>query len=210
MRERMDFKEWERYYIQILEHFSFDRQEDEKAARILADLLPRDDISLLLRFCRERTVTVCGNAPCLKRELDLIEGSVLAADAAAEVLRASGIQPDAVFTDLDGATGDYPVMNRQGTLMVIHAHGDNIPLLRYWIPQFSGPLVGTTQARPFPPLHNFGGFTDGDRAVFAADHLGAARIILTGFDLDDPDVDFMKKEKLKWAYQLLSLIGHEP
>jgi len=204
----MEFEEWEPYYIQILETFSFDRKMDEESARVLARLLPRDDIRMLEDFCREKTVTVCGNAPCLKDELGRIEGTVFAADAASLVLRGSGIRPDAVFTDLDGATDDYPAMNQEGTIMVIHAHGDNIPLVRFWTPRFRGPVVGTTQAEPFPPLHNFGGFTDGDRAVFAADHLGADRIIIAGFDLDDQDVDFVKRGKLQWARRLLSLIGH--
>ena len=69
--------------------------------------------------------------------------------------------------------------------MVVHAHGDNIPLLKHWVPRFTGPLVATTQSTPLPHVHNFGGFTDGDRAVFAADELGAASITLVGFDLDD-------------------------
>jgi hypothetical protein len=204
----MEFEEWEPYYLEILETFSFDRRLDEEAARVLAGLLQGDDIGILDQLCRGRTVTVCGNAPCLVDDLGGIEGTVFAADAASLVLRGSGIRPDAVFTDLDGATDEYPAMNREGTVMVIHAHGDNIPLLRFWTPQFRSPVVGTTQAEPFPPLHNFGGFTDGDRAVFAADHLGADRIILAGFDLDDQDVDFVKKGKLQWARRLLSLIGY--
>jgi hypothetical protein len=204
----MEFEEWEPYYLEILETFSFDRRLDEEAARVLAGLLQGDDIGILDELCRGRTVTVCGNAPCLVDDLGGIEGTVFAADAASLVLRGSGIRPDAVFTDLDGATDEYPAMNREGTVMVIHAHGDNIPLLRFWTPQFRSPVVGTTQAEPFPPLHNFGGFTDGDRAVFAADHLGADRIIIAGFDLDDQDVDFVKKGKLQWARRLLSLIGY--
>ncbi len=177
----MDFDEWEPYYTSILESFGFEREKDEEAALLLAALLPRDDLPLLESLCRGEVVTVCGNAPCLKHELGCIEGRIFAADAASEVLRKAGIRPDAVFTDLDGATDDYPAMNREGTVMVIHAHGDNMPLIRYWTPKFTGPVVGTTQARPAPPLHNFGGFTDGDRAVFAADHLGAERIIILGF-----------------------------
>ncbi|NYT16709.1 MAG: DUF115 domain-containing protein [Methanomicrobiales archaeon] len=204
----MDFEEWEPYYTQILESFGFEREKDEEAALLLAALLTHDDLPLLESLCRGTVVTVCGNAPCLKDELRCIEGMVFAADAASEVLRRAGIRPDAVFTDLDGATDDYLAMNREGTVMVIHAHGDNMPLIRYWTPKFTGPVVGTTQACPFPPLHNFGGFTDGDRAVFAADHLGAERIIIIGFDPDDPDVDFVKRGKLQWARRLLALIGY--
>ena len=93
--------------------------------------------------------------------------------------------------------------------MVIHAHGDNIPQLQYWVPLFPGPVVGTTQSQPLPPLHNFGGFSDGDRAAFAADALGAERIVFVGFDLDDMNVGHMKRGKLLWARRLLRLIGYE-
>jgi len=154
-------------------------------------------------------VTVCGNAPCLIHEIGRIEGSIFAADAASGVIWRSGIRPDAVFTDLDGATDDYIEMNSKGTIMVIHAHGDNIPLLLHWVPLFPGPVVGTTQARPSLPLHNFGGFSDGDRAAFAAQSLGAERILFVGFDLDDRDVDPMKRGKLQWARRLLRIIGYE-
>jgi len=205
----MEFDEWEPYYLEILEHFGITREEDEKAARILASLLTKDDCQLLSALCRGETVTVCGNAPCLPLELDRIEGCIFAADAASEVLRNSGIRPDAVFTDLDGATDDYLAMNNEGTIMVIHAHGDNIPHLLHWVPLFYGPVVGTTQARPFPPLHNFGGFSDGDRAAFAADALQAEQICFVGFDLDDRDVEPMKRGKLQWARRLLRLIGYE-
>ena len=204
----MDFEEWEPYYTRILESFGFEREKDEEAALLLAALLPGDDLPLLDALCRDTVVTVCGNAPCLKDELFRIEGNVFAADAASEVLLRAGIRPDAVFTDLDGATDDYLSMNCEGTVMVIHAHGDNIPLIRYWTPRFAGPVVGTTQSRPVPPLHNFGGFTDGDRAVFAADELGASSITLAGFDLDDKNVDPLKRGKLFWARKLLALIGH--
>ena len=93
--------------------------------------------------------------------------------------------------------------------MVVHAHGDNLPLVRRWVPRFEGPLVLTCQSRPFAHVHNWGGFTDGDRAVFAADALGAARVIILGFDLDDKQVPPMKRGKLLWARRLLSLIGHD-
>jgi uncharacterized Rossmann fold enzyme len=205
----MRFSDWEPHYTAILEYFGFEREADEAAARLLADLADRDDVGLLEALIRGRMVTVCGNAPSLPEELDRIEGTVLAADAAAEVLADHGIRPDAVFTDLDGATDVFIDLSEQGTVMVVHAHGDNLPLLRHWVPRFPGPLVATTQAAPLLHVHNFGGFTDGDRAVFAADELGAARIRIIGFDLADKNVDPLKRGKLYWAGELLRLIGYD-
>lgn len=206
----MRFEDWGPHYTAILEYFGFEREADEAAARLLADLADgRDDLGLLEVLIRGRTVTVCGNAPCLSTELDRIEGTVLAADAAAEVLADHGIRPDAVFTDLDGATDAFIDLSGKGTVMVVHAHGDNVPLLRHWVSRIPGPLVATTQAAPLPHVHNFGGFTDGDRAVFAADELGAASIRIVGFDLADKDVDPLKRGKLYWAGELLHLIGYD-
>ena len=205
----MQFSEWEPHYQEILEYFGIDRAGDEEAARLLASLLACDNILSLASLTDGNDVTVCGNAPCLRDELGKITGIVFAADAAAEVLDTHGIRPDAIFTDLDGATDRFIEMNRGGTLVVIHAHGDNMPLLRHWVPRFPGKVVGTTQAAPLPHVYNFGGFTDGDRAVFTADELGASRITLVGFDLDDRNVDPMKRGKLHWARKLLALIGHD-
>ena len=204
----MEFKDWEPHYCEILEYFGFDRARDEEAARLLTSLMPRDNLLSLAALTCDNPVTVCGNAPCLKDELGKIRGVVFAADAAAEVLDANGIRPDAVFTDLDGASDRLLELNESGTIVVVHAHGDNIPLLEHWVPRFKGPLVATTQGSPLPHVHNFGGFSDGDRAVFAADELGAQQITIIGFDLDDPDVGQVKRKKLFWAGKLLALIGH--
>jgi hypothetical protein len=83
-----------------------------------------------------------------------------------------------------------------------------MPLLKHWVPRFKGPVVATTQSTPLPHVHNFGGFSDGDRAVFAADELGARAITIIGFDLDDKNVDPVKRGKLVWARRLLALIGY--
>jgi 2-amino-4-hydroxy-6-hydroxymethyldihydropteridine diphosphokinase len=204
----MQFSDWESHYREIADYFGFDRAADEEAARLLASLLDRDNLLSLTSLTDGNEVTVCGNAPCLKDDLEKITGIVFAADAAAEVLDSHGIFPDAIFTDLDGATDRFVGLNNEGTIIIIHAHGDNMPLLKYWVPRFTGKVVGTTQAAPLPHVYNFGGFSDGDRAVFTADELGATDITLAGFDLDDENVDPMKRGKLRWARKLLSLIGH--
>jgi hypothetical protein len=203
------FEDWEPYYLRILAHFSFDRARDEEAAVLLSSLLTRDDLPLLEKTIRGKPATVCGNGPNLIEELDRIRGTVIAADGAANRLYARGIRPDAIVTDLDGATDAFLKMNNAGTVIVVHAHGDNMDLLRTWVPRFPGPLVGTTQSRPFDGIHNFGGFSDGDRAVFLADALGASEVVLAGFDLDDPTVGPVKRGKLLFARELLRLAGHD-
>lgn len=204
----MKFEEWEPYYEEILAYFQFDRKKDEEAAEFLDHLMIRDDLPMLTERTVGNHVTVCGNAPGLIKEIDQIRGTVFAADAAASVLFAHGIRPDAIFTDLDGADETFQDMNWQGTIIIIHAHGDNIHLLKYWVPRLIGPVIGTTQSRPLPHIYDFGGFSDGDRAVFAAHELGASSVSLVGFDCDDTSVDPVKRGKLIWARKLLALLGH--
>jgi uncharacterized Rossmann fold enzyme len=62
----------------------------------------------------------------------------------------------------------------------------------------------TTQVEPRPPVVNVGGFTDGDRAAFLADHLGADSLVFPGWDFDDPGVSAQKRRKLRWAARLLA------
>ncbi len=205
----MEWADWEPHYLEILRDFGFDRGRDEEASRILADLLPspRAGPRDLGERLHDRVVTVLGNGPNLKDELGRAEGTIVAADEATTVALHGGILPDVIVTDLDGQVEDQIEAHKQGALVVIHAHGDNIDALRHWAPSF-GPLsLGTTQAEPFDGIHNFGGFTDGDRAVYLADHFGAREIRLAGFDFDRPNPKDQptaaKLRKLAWARRLL-------
>ena len=208
----MDYAEWDVYYRQILEDFGFSREEDERAAKILDAKLTgrRINPEELRPLFAGKEATVAGNATGLRKELMAVSRPLLAADEATSVLRTAGIRPDVIVTDLDGTVEDQVAANAEGTVAVVHAHGDNIPALQKWAPKFTGPVVATTQSRPFGRVYNFGGFTDGDRAAFLADHLGAARLLLLGFDFENPspkDEDReVKKRKLDWAYILLQTL----
>lgn len=212
METGMKSEDWEPYYIRILAYFGFSREDDERSAEILSSLLPRDDIALLEDTIRGKDCLVCGNAPSLPADIkktDFTGKVVIAADAAASVLFSKGIRPDIILSDMDGMDDDFLVMNDAGTILVLHAHGDNIPLVRSWVPKVRGPIVGTTQSTPLANVYNFGGFSDGDRCVFAAHELGAESVELIGFDLDDKNVDPIKHGKLMIARKLLKLAGHD-
>lgn len=208
----MKAEEWEPHYQRILDFFGFSRDDDEKAALILSDILPGDDLLLLKKTIEDKDCIVCGNAPCLSDELprtDFSNHIIIAADAAARVLYRAGILPDIIVSDIDGMDDDFLEMNDKGTILVLHAHGDNIPLVKSWVPKVRGKIVGTTQSTPLSNVHNFGGFSDGDRAVFMAHELCARSVKLIGFNLDDTLVDPVKRGKLMIARELLQLIGHD-
>ena len=203
---------WDEYYVRILDYFGFSREDDEEAARLLSSILPGNDLSLLTDTISGSDIIVAGNAPSLPddiRKTDFEGKVVIAADAAARVMKKGGVIPNIVFTDLDGLDDDVLEMNEAGTILAVHAHGDNMPLVKSWVPKMKGPVVGTTQSTPLENVYNFGGFSDGDRGVFAAYELGAKSVSLIGFDLDDKSVDPVKHGKLMIARKLLHLLGHD-
>lgn len=204
----MEFDEWEPLYRRILADFGFDRSEDERSAIILADLLhgragtPAD----LRGIISGGDVVVCGNAPSLASDLRSIRQDqiVIAADGATTVLMANRMIPDVIVTDLDGTIEDIISASEKGSFVVVHAHGDNIPAVRSVVPRLNrARVLGTTQSEPFDNIHNFGGFSDGDRCVFLAKAFHAASVTLLGFDYDDPDVGEIKRKKLVWAKRLI-------
>jgi len=159
-----------------------------------------------------KPVLVCGNAPKLRKELseiDLAAYVIIAADGAAAVLMDTGRVPEVICTDLDGnseADIEKEILAcEKGSIVLIHAHGDNVDKLEKYVPRFKH-FIATTQAMPFDKVYNFGGFSDGDRCVFVAREFGANEIRLAGFDFDDPDVNLLKKMKLKWAKKLIGIL----
>jgi uncharacterized Rossmann fold enzyme len=208
----MDFREWEPIYESILEDMGFSREDDEQSAIILSGMLtPLNSatVSDLEHLIKGKDVLVCGNAPSLREELghtDIKGLVIIAADGAAAVLVDSDITPDIIVTDLDGDLEKEIIANRNGALMVVHAHGDNPDKLEKYVPRLKG-MVGSTQAAPLHNVYNFGGFSDGDRCVFLAREFGACSVTLIGFDLDDENVGPIKKKKLKWARRLIDRSG---
>lgn len=68
-------------------------------------------------------------------------------------------------------------------------------------------FIAITQAKPFDKVYNFGGFSDGDRYVFIAKEFGTMSVRLAIFDFEDLAVNTIKKKKLKWAKELIRMLG---
>jgi len=200
----MNFEEWAPAYETILTDFGFDRAADERARDLLADLASPFDPDRLAAF-DGATVAVAGAGPSLPDEADTARDAdiVVAASTAADVLADRGVAVDLMVTDLDKNVETAVSLSERGVPVAVHAHGDNVPAVRSAVPEFDADsLLPTTQAAPTGPVRNFGGFTDGDRGAFLADHLGAADLRFPGWDFDDA-VDPMKAKKLDWAERLL-------
>ena len=219
----MEFGLWEKYYIEILEDFGFSRSGDEESAKLLDEILSTegcltlDDLSQIVGFSDKFIVFGAGpslkeHVRMLKEDYDLKNYVLVSADGATTALIEERLVPDIVATDLDGKIDDILLANLRGANMAIHAHGDNIDKIAS-LTSFFNNVIGTTQAQPIGNLYNFGGFPDGDRALFLAVALGASEITLAGMDfgtrvtkysrpnleVDVADADEFKRKKLKYA-----------
>jgi len=204
----MRFAAFEPYYKAVLADFGFDRAADERARDVAAELATPLSLDRLGDW-RGTTVAVAGAAPRLGDDVALARDAdvVVAASVAADVLADRGVTVDCMVTDLDKNPETAVELARDGTPVVAHAHGDNVPAVREWVPRLADEAtLATTQAAPVGPVRNVGGFTDGDRAAFLADHLGAAELVFPGWEFDDPSVGSMKARKLDWAARLLRLL----
>ncbi|RLF40088.1 MAG: 6-hydroxymethyl-7,8-dihydropterin pyrophosphokinase [Thermoplasmata archaeon] len=224
----MRYKEWEDMYKRIVEDLKIDVEADRKAASILQSLLEKKKSrfkpDILKNMIEDKDIIVFGAGPSLlgniNRNIDLISNSILiSADGATTALIENDIQPDIIVSDLDGKISDQIDANKKGSIVIIHAHGNNIENLIHFIPRFQGVIFGTTQIdpSPYPLLYNYGGFTDGDRAVFLADHFKAKKIYLIGFDFNDEIGEYsfadrkdkkLKREKLRWCNYLINILNN--
>lgn len=214
----MEYSAWAPHYAEIARElgFPFDREE-RSAARLEALLSPAARAAPLDRVARRlagRSVIVVGLAPhagpppLWRLPAEGPPPAVVAADGATAPCLDAGIVPAVIVTDLDGPLPTEIGANRRGSLAVLHAHGDNSDAIAEWVPQFPGELVGSWAGPPRGPLIDVGGFTDGDRAVFLAEHVGARTILLWGFDFRsvdeaDPAARRRKRAKLAWAERLI-------
>jgi len=201
----VNFETFEPVYEAILADFGFERAADERARDVAVELSTPFPLDRLGDW-RGATVAVAGAAPRLPDDVDLARDAdvVVAASTAVDVLRERGVAVDCMVTDLDKNPETAAALTREGVPVAAHAHGDNLPAVREWLPRFADEwTLTTTQAAPAGAVVNTGGFTDGDRAAFLADHVGAERLLFPGWEFDDPDVGPMKARKLDWAARLL-------
>ncbi|MCL7415019.1 MAG: DUF115 domain-containing protein [ANME-2 cluster archaeon] len=209
----MKFKDWESKYQEIIKDMGYDRSMDEHAAELLSEMLYLTEPTRLAQVDRlealvqGKEILVCGNAPSLRAELEDVDLSgycIIAADGATVHLLDAGFVPQIIVTDLDGAVDPEIEASHRGAVIVVHAHGDNIEVVRTTIPHLYN-IIGSTQATPLENVYNFGGFTDGDRCVFLAKEFNGASVTLIGFDFDDDAVTPIKARKLDWARRLIDV-----
>lgn len=185
----IDNMDWSKKYQDIVGVLGISPQSDAEATGVLDGLIPKYDFSLLEALIKNKNVLVFGCGPSLKKDVCGVRKqklnlccTVVAVDGAVRALLEEGITPDINVTDLDGDVKSIIKANGLGCVTVVHAHGDNIPLLREVVPKLAGVVLGTTQTAPTKKIKNFGGFTDGDRAVYLVEHFKPKSVVLFGMD----------------------------
>ena len=176
---------WESKYRKILKDFGYSRKKDTQSCKLLDSLLPKKTPIVKIRnLIENKPVFVIGAGPSLPSCISILKKykkiTKIVADGATKAIIENGLKPDIVVTDLDGDIKSLKKAGRTNTIMVIHAHGDNSEKIHF-VKNFKN-CIGTTQTKPVGKIHNFGGFTDGDRCVFLANHFRAKKIILLGMD----------------------------
>lgn len=223
--KHVKFVDWFPYYQGIRAEFGYSTEKDQEAARILSDMAKKKALNtkILERKIKGKNVIVLGagssldNPSTLKYLKKNKKFVKIAADGAVQFLIENKIRPDIVVTDLDGSATYLQKAEKMGAVMVVHAHGDNIDLLKKLVPKFKK-LIATTQVMPLENVYNFGGFTDGDRCVFLAEEFGAKKIVLIGMDFGNSIGPYskekvenieLKKQKMHAGKRLLEMLAKQ-
>jgi uncharacterized Rossmann fold enzyme len=221
----MKYYKWKPLYNKIIEDFQFSYERDIEAANILNDLLKNNKTQLIINKLRDflfnQDVIILGAGSSLENGISkykqIIDKNIkIATNGTTTALISRNIIPDLIVTDLDGRVSDQLESNSKGSIAIVHAHGDNINQLMKYVPLFRGEVIGTTQvdSSKYNFLYNFGGFTDGDRAVFIADHFNVNQIYLIGYDFNNRIGKYsftsnkkLKIKKLRWCKNLINMIN---
>ena len=176
---------WHKKYLEILKEFNYNRSREIRSAKILNSFLKSGfRLDSIEKKIKNKIVFVIGAGPSLDYSLLHLKKfkgfTKIVADGATQALLENNITPDIIVTDLDGNMEYLRRSSELKSIMVVHAHGDNISRLPFAI-SFRH-CIGTTEDKPFGKIKNFGGFTDGDRCVFLANYFKASKIILIGMD----------------------------
>ena len=178
----------------------------------------------LQKTLTESAQVIIVGASITDKELSIVnlqDSAIIAADGSVGAV-AGHPKLACVVTDFDGNPHLDPVA-KCGVLFVAHAHGDNQQrwqkTLDKWNKFSTQPnLILTHQVDDFVEgVDNYGGFTDGDRAVCLAIGLGVTldRIKLVGFSTGkigqwsgNTNIG-QKMMKLEWMYKIIEKIGLE-
>lgn len=213
----MEYDKWVRTFRDIKQDFpeldfSLDREARDLLYGMVDEFAARSARDMVRYHVRDKDVTIVGAAGVEESELD-VGGTLIACDGACVNLNELGVRAEVAVTDLDSPVNEIWNCLKPEGVAVVHGHGDNLDILGSELPDLMSEtaVLPTTQVEEKGHVGNFGGFTDGDRAVFLALHFKPRSIRLVGYDFSSPgEYSFhneaeIKKRKLEWANRLVDM-----
>ncbi|WP_304125170.1 6-hydroxymethylpterin diphosphokinase MptE-like protein [Methanosphaera cuniculi] len=222
------YNNWDKWYVKILDDFNFSMKEDIKSANLLNELIMKKGKFNIDDMDVKKQAIIFGAGPSIKKHITYLKENfklddytLIAADGTTEALMEEDIIPDIIVTDLDGKITPIKNANHKGSILYVHAHGDNIDKIQKHVKNLEN-IIPTTQAKPTGLLENYGGFTDGDRAVHIAIYaLGINDITMAGMDFGtivtrysrpniltpQAETDEFKEKKLDYASKLIKSLS---
>ena len=151
----MKWVDWYPIYLNIVQRLNLDSDTDREATDLLTSMLePVDPDPLLKRLSDSisgNQVIICGAGPSLKQHMEsllkddsLTESVIVVADGDTFVILELGLHCDVVVTDLDGDIDHLMEAKKNGALLIVHAHGDNMDRVKSFVPKL-GDILGSTQ-----------------------------------------------------------------
>ncbi|MFW9922679.1 MAG: 6-hydroxymethylpterin diphosphokinase MptE-like protein [Candidatus Thorarchaeota archaeon] len=222
-------------YHRICNLLKIDSKKDKEATIFLNSKLNSLFVSQafdeLKKLLLDKDVFIYAAGPSLPQSIQITKQLILeyrknivviAVDGATKALLEQKVPIDIIVSDLDGSQkAIIDSYQNNHSFLIIHAHGDNSNKITEFEDHIGKKrIIGSTQLKNVRNVKNFGGFTDGDRAVYVAANFKAHRIFLFAFDfgdiigkyskpeefLTDEPINERKKIKLQIAKKLLEKV----
>lgn len=224
LKSIIDLEEWLRIYEKICKELNLSYQEDLRATELLSVLIRNKglDPKVLEPIVNKKHVIIAGAGPSIIDDLENIKKInrkkivYVTCDGATKAFQeVMDDIPDIIVTDLDGFPKEQVACAKEGSIVIVHAHGDNKEQITTYVPKMDK-VIGTTQVKPKDNVYNFGGFTDGDRAAYIIGSFNPSSITLIGMNLSEEIGTYSKPiifdrtrkiTKLKIAKELLELFA---
>ena len=197
-----DIDWWWSFQEEISEQFDFSKDREAVASRLISNV-KYNSFSIRKRI-EDKDLILVGAG--LQKDTEIPSSNVIVADGALRACLERNIIPSLIVTDLDGYIPDILWARKQGSEIILHAHGDNIARVFQYLSDINPNCITTTY--PSVSSNCWGGFTDGDRALMMSLSLNCNTIKMIGFDYNiignySGDYSPRKLEKLRWAQKII-------
>ena len=209
----MNWHDWKPYYAKVILDLGLDESKDYAVTTSFTNLVKQNHQNgfyHVLNKIKEKKLSkswIFGAGPSLEQDFVIFKkfytiqsDLIVGVDGACLFLIENEIYPDVIFSDLDGSLETLLTCLAHGSILILHAHGDNFDIVRNFYPKIASySFIPTVQTKPDEPyLFNFGGFTDGDRAIAGIlEWFPNVDVILLGFTFGNLQGKYSKPTKLK-------------